>query len=145
MRKCCASAGPMRPHLRRDWVSTMPTGIAGGAGLDPRVQSGPAARLDIDRRVSDASTVKTTHPSRNPPQERMPIESVRSEHTDSIGIRSCGVATLPETGDNFHGETGGNCCTVKVGRGRGPFVSRHDFDRTQYRVALTGRSGGPER
>ena len=39
----------------------------GRPGLDPRVQSGPAARLDIGRRVSDASTVKTAHPPRNPP------------------------------------------------------------------------------
>lgn len=37
--------------------------------LDPGVHFGPAVRLDIDRRVSDASTVKTAHPTCNPPKE----------------------------------------------------------------------------
>ena len=70
----------------------------GRPGLDPRVQSGPAARLDIDRRVSDASTVKTAHPPRHPPQENA-YRIVRSGHTASL--RSAGwqlclkqVATL---------------------------------------------------
>ena len=42
MNKGCASAGPMRPRLRRDWVPTTPTVIAGGAGPDSTQGSSPA-------------------------------------------------------------------------------------------------------
>ena len=42
VRESCASAEPMRPRLRRDWVPATPNAIAGGAGPDSTQGSSPA-------------------------------------------------------------------------------------------------------
>ena len=76
MRKCCASAGPMRPCLRRDWVSTTPTGIAGGAGPDSTQGSSPAPLQDLTS-TGKSPTLRLSKPltHRVIRHRRMPIES----------------------------------------------------------------------